>query len=206
MTIDEVCPNFGLVEDFFDKMLIKFGHFKLANGTFSPVYVDLGPLPSYPWLLKKTAAVLGIKLREEQFLGQMIAGLPMRGLPIAIAVGMGINRPVIYPRQAKDHGTRRTVEGAGYRTGDQVIVVDDVATDGITKMTYVDILNEAGLQVRDVLVVIDREQGASKRLAEAMVRLHSLFTLSQAIEGLRMNANLADEEYDKARQYLEQFK
>src|SRR6185295_18448376 len=89
---------------------------------------------------------------------------------------------------AKEYGTRATIEG-DYSAGERIAVIDDLVTTGGTKIETVQKLAEAGLVVRDIIVLIDRAQGAADVLAEAGYSLHSVVTLPQLLdEWLRSGA------------------
>ena len=91
---------------------------------------------------------------------------------------------MIYPRkEAKQYGTGKLIEGE-YNAGDKVLVVDDIITDGTSKIEAIKPLQEAGLVISDVLIILDREQGGDKILAEAGYALHSLGKLSDVMDTL----------------------
>jgi len=161
---------------------IKFGQFKLKSGIMSPVYVDFRVLVSEPELLKLVAKHLAKKLDGIEF--DRIAALPYAGLPIGVAVSMETGKPMIYPRkEAKDYGTARLIEGR-FQPGEKALIIDDVITDGGAKLEAVKPLEEAGLVVKDVVIILDREQGGRKILADAGYTLHSVMTLTEALDAL----------------------
>lgn len=166
----------------FDAGCVKFGEFKLKSGIMSPVYVDFRVLVSRPKLLKLVAEHIAWKLDNLPL--DRIAGLPYAGLPIGVAVSLEAGVPMIYPRkEVKDYGTGRLIEGE-FKPGERVVVVDDVITDGATKIESIKPLEDAGLVVKDVVIILDREQGGKKILADAGYTLHSVTTLSDALDAL----------------------
>lgn len=166
----------------FDAGCIKFGEFKLKSGIMSPVYVDFRGLVSKPELLKKIGQALASKACE---IGcDRLAGIPYAGLPLGVAASLASEIPMIYPRkEVKDYGTRKLIEGE-FSQGDRVLVVDDIITDGASKIEAIEPLKEAGLVVEDVLVILDREQGGDRILAKAGYTLHSLGKLSEVLDAL----------------------
>ena len=172
----------GLYERIFDAGCVKFGEFKLKSGIMSPVYCDLRMLVSSPALLADIGRALGQKAKE---IGcDRIAGIPYGGVPIAVAASISSGVPMIYPRkEVKDYGTRKSIEGA-YNAGEKVLVIDDLITDGASKIEAIEPLEAAGLVVTDVLIILDREQGGDKLLARSGYKLHSLATLSQMVDAL----------------------
>ena len=172
----------------FDIGCIKFGEFKLKSGIMSPVYVDFRVLISHPNVLKTIGEKLAEKARLLEF--DRIAGLPYAGLPIATAMSFAGNLPMIYPRkEAKDYGTAKKIEGK-FEVGETILVIDDVITDGGAKIEAIGPLKEAGLKVSDVLIILDREQGGAQILAKAGYKLHSLMTLSGALDALSASGRI----------------
>jgi uridine monophosphate synthetase len=171
-----------LYSSIFDAGCIKFGEFKLKSGILSPVYIDFRGLVSRPKLL----AVIGKKLAERaKDIGcDRIAGIPYAGIPLGVAASIAGNIPMLYlRREAKDYGTKKLIEGE-FSTGDRILVIDDIITDGASKIEAIAPLKEFGLEVTDVLVILDREQGGSKILEQAGYRLHSIVRLSEVLDAL----------------------
>ena len=79
-----------------------------------------------------------------------------------------------------EYGTRAAIEGE-FAAGETVVVIDDLATTGGTKVETIAKLAGAGLTVRDAVVLIDREQGARESLAKAGYTLHAVATLSELL-------------------------
>jgi uridine monophosphate synthetase len=159
---------------------IKFGSFTLKSGSISPIYIDLRILVGYPRLLDRVAAAYLPLLQRLQF--DRLAALPYAALPIATAVSLKGDWPLIYPRkEAKDYGTQALIEGV-YQPGERIVVLDDLATTGGSKFEAIHKLRSVGLTVEDVVVLIDRQSGASEALAAGGYRLHAIFTLAQLLE------------------------
>ena len=179
---------------------VKFGQFTLKSGTQSPIYLDLRRLVSFPAALRTVAAAYAQVLNGLNF--DRLAGIPYAALPIATAIGLEMGRPVIYPRrEAKDYGTRAIVEG-DFQTGQTAVVIDDLTSTGETKIESIDKLTTAGLAVRDIVVLIDREQGAGDLLAGAGYHLHAVATLSQLLDIWQASAAITAAQADEVRQFM----
>ena len=169
-----------LARDLIASQCVRFGQFKLKSGITSPIYLDLRRLVTHPAILQRVAEAYAATLSELQF--DRLAGIPYAALPIATAIALYMNRPLIYPRrEAKDYGTQATVEG-DFAAGETIAVVDDLATTGGSKIEAIQKIEAVGLRVCDVVVLIDRGQGAGTMLAEAGYRLHAVATLQELLE------------------------
>ncbi|MDH7600967.1 MAG: orotate phosphoribosyltransferase [Armatimonadota bacterium] len=166
----------------FNAGCLKFGQFKLKSGIVSPVYVDFRLLVSRPELLRQIGCRVADRAAE---IGcDRLAAIPYAGIPIGVAACLTGGIPLIYTRkEAKQYGTGNLIEG-DFQAGERVLVVDDVITDGASKIEAIEPLKEAGLIVTDVLVLLDREQGGARILEREGYRLHSLGTLSEAMKSL----------------------
>ena len=121
-----------------------------------------------------------------------LAAIPYAGLPIGTAVALETGASLIYPRkEIKDYGTRQAVEGA-FQPGETVAVIDDLITTGGSKLAAIKPLEAAGLKVRDIVVLLDREQGGREELAEHGYRLHAALTLSQLLSVLRQQGRITE--------------
>jgi uridine monophosphate synthetase len=90
--------------------------------------------------------------------------------------------PMIYPRrEVKAYGTGAEIEGM-FQPGDRVVVIDDLATTGGSKFEAIEKLDAAGLQVKDVVVLVDRQSGAAEALAERGYCLHSVLDLTALLD------------------------
>lgn len=176
-------PLERLCNALFDQGCVRFGTFTLKSGHTSPIYIDLRLLVSHPLLLREVAHALAEEARDLAF--DRIAAIPYGGLPIGVAMALAMDRPLIYPRkEVKSHGTRRAIEGA-FDPGETALLVDDLITRGGSKLEAIERLEGAGLAVRDVLVLIDRQQGGARKLKRGGYRLHAVLQLTQLLGVLR---------------------
>jgi uridine monophosphate synthetase len=173
-------PLAALAEGLLAACCVQFGEFKLKSGLISPIYLDLRRLVGFPQLLQQAAAAYGTLLQPLQF--DRLAALPYAALPIATAISLQHNWPMVYPRkEVKEYGTRAEVEGV-YQSGERAAMIDDLATTGGSKFEAIEKLTAVGLTVTDVVVLIDRQSGASEGLAQAGYKLHAVLTLTQLLD------------------------
>jgi uridine monophosphate synthetase len=182
-------PDRDLIRRLYEIGAIRFGEFTLKSGIRSPFYIDLRVVISYPDILARIGALMADVVARCG--ADRVAGVPYAGLPLAVAACLAGQRPLIFPRrEEKGYGTRRRIEGL-FTPGERVVVIDDIITDGASKFEAIAPLEEAGLVVQDLVILIDREQGGRELLRARGYRLHAILTISQCLdEGER--AGLAD--------------
>lgn len=86
-------------------------------------------------------------------------------------------------KEAKTYGTKKLIEGV-YEQGGRALIIEDVVTTGGSILETVQVLKNEGLVVKDVICVLDREQGGFEALQKAGIRLHSVLKVSQILQYL----------------------
>ncbi len=190
---------------------VQFGDFSLGRTVRnSPVYVNAKLLISRPDALKRTLQLiadeieLGMIRRDPTFEPfDAIAGVPIGGLHLATGLALRLDKPLLYvrpPREA-DEVADPHIEGI-YRPGERTLLVDDLAAGGGSLVDTAAALRNAGLMISDAVVLIDREQGATRRLEAMGVRLHPILSLEIMLKFLDSAGHLAEGDLDKALGYI----
>ncbi|MDZ4732228.1 MAG: orotate phosphoribosyltransferase [Nitrospirota bacterium] len=157
--------------------------FTLASGQTSPFYVDCRSLMAYPGSRRLVGhlahdALAGVTI-------DCLGGLEIGAISLATTISdycYGATprrdwRTFVVRKQAKDHGLGKLIEGA-VRSGDRALIVDDVLTSGGSLLNAIAAARQAGLVVRQALVIVDRkEQEGRARVEQEGVSLISLLTI-----------------------------
>ena len=194
----------SLADELLSAGCIKFGEFTLKSGLTSPIYIDLRQIITYPKLLEQIGQAYLPILKDLKF--DRIAGLPYAAIPIATAISLAGNYPMIYPRkEAKSYGTKAEIEGE-YHAGETTIIIDDLATTGGSKFEAIEKLTGAGLVVKDIVVLVDRQSGAKESLAQAGFAMHAVLTIGQLLEYWEETGKVEKDKIEATRKFLKNSK
>ena len=172
----------ALAEALKDCEAIKFGDFTLASGKKSRYYVDIKRASTSPHVLKLIACHNSEVLKRRSIRADYIGGVALGGVPLAVAVTLETGLPLLIIRkEAKEYGTKGQIVGEPER-GSSIVLIEDVTTTGGSVIKAIKTLREGGLAVQYVIVVVDREEGASKALADANIELIPLIRISELME------------------------
>lgn len=186
--IREISLYEKLILDLFSINGIKFGSFKLKSGIISPYYIDLRMLVSYPYLLQLTAKVFWKKMRTLYF--DIIVGVPYTAIPIATSISLSENQHMVFVRkERKAYGTGKLIEG-NYHKGQKAILIDDVITNGDSKLETIKTISAEGLEVSDVVVLLDRLQGGPEILRKNGFNCHVIYDIKEVFEILQRNKRI----------------
>ncbi len=193
---------FSLADGLLSAGCIKFGEFILKSGLKSPIYIDLRRIITYPKLLEQVGASYLPILANLKF--DRIAGLPYAAIPIATAISLQGNYPMIYPRkEIKTYGTKAEIEG-DFQEGETIAVIDDLATTGGSKFEAIEKLTGVGLKVKDIVVLVDRQSGAKESLEQAGYAMHAVLTITQLLDYYESTGKVEKDKIEETRKFLEQ--
>lgn len=154
--------------------------FKLASGLPSPTYIDCRKLISFPRIRSTLMDFMAVTvMREAGFEAfDNIAGGETAGIPFAALVAERLALPMTYVRKKpKGYGRNARIEGA-MTEGQRVLLVEDLTTDGGSKLSFVDAIRETGATCAHTAVIFSYGifPETEPTLADHGVKLHSLCT------------------------------
>lgn len=181
--------------------------YKLTSGLASPVYIDCRKLISFPRIRSAlmdfaTAKVLR-NAGYEQF--DAVAGGETAGIPFAAWISERMGLPMLYVRKKpKGFGRDARIEGA-LSEGQRVLLVEDLTTDGGSKINFANALREAGAVVEHTLVVFFYSvfPRTEEVLAEHGLALHYLAVWQNVLEEARAGAHFDAQTLDEVTAFLE---
>ncbi len=194
----------ALILAMYDKDIIKFGLFTLKSGKESYVYVDLRTTISFPSIYKQVCDILSDYIKDNQLKFDLLLGIPYSALTFASSIGYKDNIPMLLKRkEAKAYGTKKLLEGE-YKQGDTCLLIEDVVTTGGSSIESLQVLQEHGIKVTDLVCLVDRQSTAKANLQASNCNLHSMITLTQILEVLRKHGKINDAQYEQAIKVIEQ--
>jgi orotate phosphoribosyltransferase len=191
MNLDTVSPaslataNQQTLRQILLDLLIKYayveGDFTLSSGARSSYYINGKQVT----LRAEGALVIGRLLW--QLLPEdtsAVAGLTLGADPIVSAVSLVSaleNQPIpalIIRKQAKGHGTKAYIEGPDLPEKSKVVVLEDVVTTGGSALQAVERLQEAGYIVKQIIALVDREQGGTELYRSRDIEFKAIFSIA----------------------------
>jgi len=155
--------------------------FQLASGNYSPIYINCRQVLSDIAFMGLFTSSARIILQIAGVKSDVIAGGETAGIPLSAYLAQHYALPMMYVRKKKKgYGLANLVEG-GDPTGKHVLLVEDLITDGGSKVHFIESIRAAGGVIEEALVLFDRQQGGEKLLRSIGVRLHSIIDLNSTI-------------------------
>lgn len=171
---------------------VRTGEFTLASGAKSDLYIDCRVTALDP-VGARLIGRLGWSAVRERIQAEgleidAIGGMTMGADPISLAVGMisGMENPdemlqvFNIRKEPKGHGRGKQIEG-NFKSGDQVVVVDDVITTGGSTLQAIDVIEREGGTVKFALVLVDREEGGRAAIEARGIPVVALYTRSSLL-------------------------
>lgn len=145
------------------------------SGLRSPVYCDNRRFPFHPDPWRVVIEGFRDLLTAASIPFDVVGGIEAAGIPHSAALGYALQQPSIFIRKAaKEHGTKKRVEG-GDVSGKRVLLVEDLVTTGGSSLSGVEALRAEGALVTDCLAIISYGFAeAREAFAQAGVTLHTL--------------------------------
>lgn len=165
------------------------GRFVLASGRESSLYVDARLTTMSPDGLALIGPLGLTAMRDVGWAPDAVGGLTLGADPVAYAIAYasaGAGSPIrafTVRKEAKQHGTGKLIEGP-FRSGDRVVIVEDVITTGGSAQRAIEAVKSAGGTVLGVLAVVDREEGGREALEAQGVAVRALARLSEIVAAL----------------------
>jgi orotate phosphoribosyltransferase len=170
--------------------------FTHASGKQAPTYIDCRKLISYPRIRSTCMDFLTCKVMRDAGLEAFdnVAGGETAGIPFAALVAERMALPMSYVRKKpKGYGRTAQIEGE-MNDGDRVLLVEDLTTDGGSKLTFVDAIRATGATCAHTAVIFfyDVFDGTEARLADHGLSLHYLCTWADVIAEARRAGDFDD--------------
>ena len=196
-----------LALELFDIGAIKFGTFRLKlhekepDAPLSPIYIDLRVLRSFPKAMDSAVEIY------KGLIGKLIfdvyADVPIAATPIVAILSHQTKIPMISPRkEEREHGIKHAIDGA-FKKGQVALLVDDLITKADSKLEAISALEENGLNVQDVVVLIDREQGGVQELEKRGYTCHIAFKLKELLKLYLESGKIGRQQYEQTVTYLD---
>jgi uridine monophosphate synthetase len=185
---------------------IKFGAFKLKlheknpDAPLSPIYIDLRIVRSFPFVMDCAIDIYKELIHDLSY--DLLADIPTAATPFTAILSHELKIGMISPRKdGKEHGIITNIDGV-FQKGNVVLLVDDLVTQADSKLEVIRSLESQGLVIRDVVVLIDREQGGPQQLQNTGYRCHSGFLLSELMELYSKEKRISTDQYERTMTYL----
>ena len=209
MAKEQSLDNLWLAHTLYEIGAIEFGEFMVSESAAkSPIFINPKKLVSNPMALRVAAKLMEQELHLAQSLRrsrvhpfEMVAGVPVGGLILAMAYSLETSIPVIYPRQQPQGTGTRGIEGS-YEPGARALLIDDLITTGSSVIETVHFMAEHDVVVKDAVVLIDREQGAAEQLRHNGINLISILKLEVMLNYYYAKGFIDSPLYERCVQYL----
>jgi orotate phosphoribosyltransferase len=178
----------------------------LTSGWASPVYIDMRRVISFPRARRKINELAAAAITREIGFESLdaVAGGETAGIPFAAWISEELSLPMLYVRkQPKGFGRNAQIEGY-MKEKDRVLLVEDLASDGASKVNFVQALRKAEAEVAHTFVVFFYSvfPGALKTLAEIGVKMHYLANWWDVLEVAEEGGHFDKPALEEVRKFL----
>jgi orotate phosphoribosyltransferase len=153
------------------------------SGILSPVYCDNRRFPFHPREWREVVEGFVDLMATDGLNFDVIGGIEAAGIPHSAVLGFVTATPSVFIRKAaKEHGTKRLVEG-GDVYGRHVLLIEDLVTTGGSSLAGVQALRDEGAIVTDCVAIVSyRFMEAVGKFEDAGVQLHTLTSFGEILE------------------------
>jgi orotate phosphoribosyltransferase len=158
--------------------------FTLTSGKKSPVYVDCRKLISYPKERDVIISEMAKQIRKKYKKSVLVAGGETAGIPYSSFLCQKLKLPMIYIRKKpKGFGKGKLIEG-DFKSKSSSILIEDMATDGGSKIHFIQSMRKSKLSVKDIFVIFfyDIYPSAKKNIKKMNVNLNYLTSWNEILE------------------------
>ena len=196
-----------IAEKLIDIESVKFSfenHFTLTSGLKSPVYVDCRKIISF---LDEREFIMNEALNyfeKNKIKFDLVAGGETAGIPYAAIISEKIKKPMVYIRKKpKGFGQNQQIEGH-FKDKEKAILIEDLATDGGSKVVFVEAMRKAGLIVNDIFVIFyyDIFNLENSVLSKLNVNIHSLCTWKDIISVIEKKNSYKENDIKNLKKFL----
>jgi orotate phosphoribosyltransferase len=132
-----------------------------------------------------------------------LASIELKGALILPSIACKVNLPcTIVRKEDKTYGVTGRIAGADVIRGESLLFFDDVVTEGLSKLEGIKALEIHGAHVKNVMVVVDREEGGKENLEKLGYKVHALVKVSELVEILFKSEHIPKEQRDAVLNYI----
>jgi orotate phosphoribosyltransferase len=197
--------TFKVADALYSSGCLRFGSFKIKSGAISPYYIDLARLLSSPKDLRTVVEAVAEEIKKVMVSDKVdkLASIELKGALILPSIACQLNLPcVIVRKEEKAYGVTGRIAGAKVVKGEHILFFDDVISEGLSKLEGIKPLEELGAHVKNVVVVVDREQGGRENLEKLGYKVHALAKISEIADALLQTKKISKEQANAILNYI----